>query len=157
LAHAVEQQSPSTSLPSSHCSLAWLTRPSPQRGGGSVLVVEVLEVEEVLELVDDVELVEVEVDEVVDVDVVDDELLDVVLEVEEVVDVDEDELLVVELEVDVVVVVRSLASRPPARMRSATTRPIVFTPGPSFAIAPGAQRSASIRARRAKCTRPALA
>src|SRR5688572_2436408 len=65
-AHALVQQSPSISLPSSQASLAWFTTPSPQRGGGTVVLVE-LEVD-VLELdeVDDVD----EVDELLVVEVV---------------------------------------------------------------------------------------
>src|SRR5262245_7944732 len=52
----LEQQSPSTSLPSSHSSAVWLTTPSPQRAGAVVEVLLLLDVV-VLLLVLTVELV----------------------------------------------------------------------------------------------------
>src|SRR6185436_12869937 len=42
LVQVLEQQSSSTSLPSSQSSLAWLTEPSPQNGSGVVVLVDEL-------------------------------------------------------------------------------------------------------------------
>ena len=159
-----EQQSSSTWLPSSQSSFSWLTVPSPQRAGGTdVLVVELVLVEvELLVLLDVLllELVLVEVELLVLLDVL---VLELVLELVVVlelvlldvlelvlVDVLEDVLELVDVVVLVLVelvdggvvgvVVASVASRPAATIFCATRRPTSVTPRLMRSVEKGAHR-----------------
>jgi hypothetical protein len=127
---AFEQQSPSTALPSSHCSLVWLTRPSPQTGGAVVLVVLVVLVVVVLVVV-----------LLVVLDVV---VLEVVVL----------EVVVLELVVLVVVlVVGKPVTTSDVLMKRATKRPKASAPCPIRSVAKGAHTSAVTEEPRAKRTR----
>jgi hypothetical protein len=144
----LEQQSSSIMLPSSHCSLGWLTTPSPQRGIVDVeVLVDVLVLVEELDDVDVLVEVEVELEELLVLVEVDE--LDVLVDVEVLVllvDVEDEVVVLVEVLVDVVVVGGGivgvvggrLAEIPGAMMRRPTSRPTRSTPKWTWMVENGA-------------------